>query len=105
MELENLTVRKLVQGFDVHVAINYEIRDANAKIIEKQETNDAGEMSINRKRDYHLGLGPCKLPASLAPGQYHLRISVSDLNDKSMQYAAEQIPFTIIPSSVAAGTE
>ena len=98
MELENPTARRTVDGYEVNVAISYEILDSHAKIIVKQDAGTPGERTLSRKRDFRLGLGPCKLPTSIAPGQYQLRISVSDLNDDSMQYAAEQIPFRVIPS-------
>ena len=99
MELENPTVRPLADGFAVSVAISYEIRDTKGNIVDKQDAGSPAEKTLTRKRDYRLGLGPCKLPTSLSPGEYRLRIAVSDLNDTSVQYAEEMIPFRIAPSS------
>ena len=107
MEIENPVVRRdaVSNGFEVCVAISYEIRDSNAKVVAKQDVGKPAEMTLSRKRDYALAIGsgpiPALLPASLAPGQYHLRISMTDMNDKSMQYAEEQIPFRVVPSSEA----
>jgi hypothetical protein len=100
MELENPTVGKVSDGFEVSVAISYEIRDAHANVVVKQEGGKPAERSLSRKRDYCLSISGT-LPASLPPGQYQLRINVTDLNDDSMQYAEEQISFRVAPSSAS----
>jgi len=97
MEIDNPTVRRIPDGFEVGVSLSYEIRDAHAAIVDRRELGPSGERSLSRKRDYALAV-PGTLPPSLAPGQYHLRINVTDLNDDSMQYAEEQIPFRVAPS-------
>jgi len=96
IEIENPVVRS-ADGFDVSVAISYEIRDIHANVVAKQDAGKPAERTLSRKRDYCLAI-PGTLPTSLAPGQYQLRINVTDLNDDSMQYAEEQIPLKIIPS-------
>jgi len=99
MEMDNLVVRRVVadDGFEVNWALNYEIRDANANIVVKQDLGKPGERMLSRKRD-HFHIVSDTLPTSLSPGQYHLRISLTDLNDDSMQYAEEQITFRVAPS-------
>ena len=101
IEIEHPAVRRIPDGYEVSVAISYEIRDAHANIVVRQDMGKPTERSLSRKRDYALAF-PGTIPASFAPGQYQLRINVTDLNDDSMQYAEEQIPFRIAPS-VATG--
>ena len=98
MEMDNLVVRRVAadDGFEVNWALNYEIRDANANIVVKQDLGKSGERMLSRKRD-HFHIVSDTLPTSLSPGQYHLRISLTDLNDDSMQYAEEQIQFRVAP--------
>ena len=96
LELDNPTVRRTVDGFEVAVSISYEIRDSRANVVAKMNIGPAVDRTLSRKRDYGLGF-PGSLPTSLAPGQYQLRVSVTDMNDDSMQYAEEQIPLKIVP--------
>jgi len=98
MEVENLTVNKITDGFEVGVSVSYEILDENAKVVLKQDAGRPAMRTLSRKRDYHLTI-PGTIPTSLAPGQYHIRVSTTDLNDDSMQFAQEQIPFRVVPSS------
>ena len=97
MEIENPLVRRIPDGFEVSVAISYEIRDEHANIVAREDRGKPSERSLSRKRDYALAF-PGTIPTSFAPGQYQLRISVTDLNDDSMQFAEEQIPFRVAPS-------
>jgi len=97
IELDNPTIRRTGDGYEVSIAIGYEIRDSQANVVAKVDVGKPAERTISRKRDYSIGF-PGTLPTSLAPGQYQLRLSVTDLNDDSMQYAEEQIPFKVIPS-------
>jgi len=96
IEIENPVVRP-ANGFEVSVAISYEIRDIHANVVVQQDAGKPAERTLSRKRDYCLTI-PGTLPTSLAPGQYQLRINVTDLNDDSMQYAEEQIPLKVVPS-------
>ena len=102
MEIENPSMRRFTDrigdGFEVGVAISYEIRDAHARVVVRQDAGKPAERSLSRKRDFAMTVGPIPLPTSLPPGQYQLRISVTDLNDDSMQYTEEQIPFRIAPT-------
>ena len=97
MEIDNPTVRRIPDGYEVGVSLSYEIRDAHAVVVFRQDLPPSGERSLSRKRDYALRV-PGTLPPSLAPGQYQLRISITDLHDDSMQHAEEQIPFRVLPS-------
>ena len=105
MEIENPVVRRdaVAKGYEICVSLSYEIRDANAKVVVKKEIGTLPEMTLSRKRDFALAIGtgpvPTMLPSSLPPGQYYLRINMIDMNDSSMQYAEEQIPFRVVPSS------
>jgi len=100
VEIENPSVRRVPDGFEVSYAISYEIRDSHARVVDRKEIGEQGERAVTRKRDYWIPVRG-KIPESLAPGQYHLRISMIDLNDDSMQYAEEQIPFRVAPSLTA----
>jgi len=100
IEIDNPSVRRIPDGFEVSVSISYEIRDAHGSIVVREDMGSPSERSLSRKRDYALAF-PGTIPISLAPGQYHLRISVTDLNDDSMQFAEEQIPLRIAPSLAA----
>jgi len=97
LELENPTVKKIPDGFEVNAKIDYEIRDVHAKVVFKQSLDAGVDRSFAPKRDFCLGF-PGVLPESLTPGQYQLRVSVTDLNDTSMHYAEEQIPLRIVPA-------
>jgi hypothetical protein len=96
VELENSTVRRTQQGFNVSLSISYEIRDMSAKILQKIDHLNAQETTPSQKRDYCVGFR-VQLPENMPPGQYQLRISVTDLNDEAMQYSEEQIPFKVVP--------
>jgi hypothetical protein len=98
VEIENPTVHRVPDGFEVSVAISYEILDDNANVHSRREVGKPSERSLSRKRDYNLGI-PGTIPASLAPGQYFLRVSITDLNDASMRFAEEQISFRVVPST------
>ena len=98
IELENPKVKKTPDGFEVSVAVSFEIRDENANIVIKQDADKAQLSTASRKRDYNLGVGPIKLPPTLSPGLYQLKISIIDLNGDALQCADEQIPFRIIPA-------
>jgi hypothetical protein len=97
MEVENLTVRNTSEGFNISLSMSYEIRDASANIVVKQEAGKPALSTQSRKQDYCLNLKGA-IPQTLSPGQYQLRISMTDLNDDTMQYAEEQIPFKVAPS-------
>ena len=98
VEMENLTVNKTTDGFEVGAAISYEILDEDAKVVLKKDAGRPAERTLSRTRDHCLSI-PGTIPTALAPGQYQLRISLTDLNDDSMQFAQEQIPFRVVPSS------
>jgi hypothetical protein len=100
VEPENLTVQTTGDGFEVKVAISYEIRDVHANVVAKEIVGKPVEMTLSRKREYFMGISS-ELPANLVPGQYHMRISMTDLNDPTMHYAEEQIPFRVVPASAS----
>ena len=96
-EIENPTVNR-TDMFETCVLISYEIRDDRAAVIVKQDGGEPSiERSLTRKRDYCLEITGL-LPASLPPGQYQLRVNITDLNDRSMQYAQESLDFKIVPT-------
>jgi hypothetical protein len=97
LELENPTVRKVSDGFEAYAKIDCEIRDTHAKIVNRQGMEPGIDHSYTPKRDYCMEFRGI-FPESLPPGQYHLRISVTDLNDATKHYAEEQIPFRIVPA-------
>ena len=103
LEIENLVVyrSKAAEGFEFGVAVKYEIWDSNAKVVANRDIGKSMDSTLSRKRDFCLGI-PDTLPTNLSPGQYNLRISVTDLNDDSMRYAEEQIPFRVVPSQQGA---
>lgn len=96
MELENPSIRTTAQGFNVSASIRYEILDKSANVVEKSDKIPVEETTPSQKRDYCIHL-PIFLPKSLAPGQYQLRINVTDMNSEKLQYAEEQIPLRIQP--------
>jgi hypothetical protein len=100
LEIDNPSVRPITDGYEMGVSISYEVRDARAALVYKQDLGPQDQRMISRKHDYALAL-PLVFPTSLAPGQYQLRINVTDINDDSMQYAEDHIPFRIIPSANA----
>ena len=103
LEIENLVVNrsKAAEGYEFGAAVKYEIWDSNAKVVANRDIGKSTGSTLSRKRDFCLGF-PDTLPTNLSPGQYNLRISVTDLNDDAMRYAEEQIPFRVVPSQ---GTE
>lgn len=101
MELENPTIRTTAQGFNVSASIRYEILDKTANIVEKSDKIPVEETTPSQKRDYCIHL-PIFLPKSLEPGQYQLRINVTDMNSEKLQYTEEQIPLRVLPALVSA---
>jgi hypothetical protein len=96
MELENPTVRHTQYGFNVSASVSYEIRDRTANVLHKINHIPVEETTPSQKRDYCIGLRVL-LPEKIPPGQYQLRVSVTDMNDEAMPYAEEQVPFKVIP--------
>ncbi|MDR1964062.1 MAG: hypothetical protein LBQ50_09820 [Planctomycetaceae bacterium] len=96
MELENPTVRHTQQGFNVSASVSYEIRDRTANVLQKIDRIAVQETTPSQKRDYCIGLRVA-LPEKIPPGSYQLRVSVTDMNDETMPYAEEQVPFKVIP--------
>lgn len=97
MELENPTIRRLTQGYNVKTTISYEIRDTASNVVLKKDCkNPVEETTPSRKRDYCIRLF-VELPKALPHGQYQLRVSVTDMNSESLHYAEEQIPFKVVP--------
>lgn len=94
LELDNPTIRRSNHGFNVRASLSYEIRDSGARIVEKKDNISAEETSPSQKRDYCIHC-PIQLPPSLAPGQYQLRVNVTDMNSEGLQYAEEQISFRV----------
>ena len=97
MEFEYPTARPVADGFEYSVSLSYDIRDIHGHI---QHRNDLGPMttrSLSHRRDQCMEIAGT-MPISLAPGQYFLRISMTDLNDDSQQHTEEQIPFRIAPA-------
>jgi hypothetical protein len=102
LEMDNLVVRRTAtaDGFVSGVAINYEIRDSNAKVVARRDIGKSADSTLSRKRDFAVAF-PDEFPAHLPPGQYKLRISVTDLNDDTMPVADETIEFKVLPSQEA----
>ncbi|MDR2116540.1 MAG: hypothetical protein LBP87_09175 [Planctomycetaceae bacterium] len=96
MELENPTIRHTQLGYNVSATVSYEIRDRAANVLQKVDHIAVQETTPSQKRDYCIGLWVL-LPEKIPPGQYQLRISVTDMNDEAMSYAEEQVPFKVIP--------
>jgi len=97
MDIENPTVHRS-DMYETCWAYSYEIRDERANRIVKHEGGQpAGENSLNRKRDYFFVL-PGVIPASTPPGHYQLLINITDLNDKSRQFAVERLDFRVVPA-------
>ncbi|MDR2755962.1 MAG: hypothetical protein LBC20_09665 [Planctomycetaceae bacterium] len=96
MELENPTIRLTQHGYNVSATVSYEIRDKTANVLQKVDRIAVQETTPSQKRDYCIGLWVL-LPEKILPGQYQLRVSVTDINDEAMSYAEEQVPFKVIP--------
>ncbi|MGL4594445.1 MAG: hypothetical protein ACRCUY_06915 [Thermoguttaceae bacterium] len=94
MELENPSIRQIAKGYNVQTSISYEIRDGAASVVAKKDNIVAEETTPSQKHDYCIGL-TVPLSENLPAGRYQLRINVTDMNDPTMQYAEEQIPFRI----------
>jgi hypothetical protein len=99
LELENPSVRRTGGGYNVSASVSYEIRSNSGSVLEKYSDIAIQSSLPNQRRDYYVHL-KIPLPESISPGEYQLRISVTDLNDESMQFAEEQIPFKVIPKPV-----
>ncbi|MDR0704187.1 MAG: hypothetical protein LBF88_04290 [Planctomycetaceae bacterium] len=96
MELENPTIRHTQHGFYVSTSVSYEIRDRTANVLHKINHIPVEETVLSQRRDYCIGLR-VRLPEKIPPGQYQLRVNVTDMNDEAMSYAEEQVPFKVIP--------
>ncbi|MDR2438546.1 MAG: hypothetical protein LBE12_04110 [Planctomycetaceae bacterium] len=96
MELENPTVRHIQHGYNVSATVSYEIRDRAAAVLQKVDHVAVQETTPSQKRDYCIGLRVL-LPEKIPPGQYQLRVNVTDMNDEARSYTEEQVPFKVIP--------
>ncbi|MDR0327828.1 MAG: hypothetical protein LBI05_05990 [Planctomycetaceae bacterium] len=99
MEIENPVVRSAAggEGYEINMAISYEIRDSKAKTVVSKDMGTPGSRTLSRSRD-HFHVMSDTLPKNLSPGEYRLRLTFTDLNDDSMQYAEEMISFRVVPS-------
>ncbi len=98
VELENPTVRLLAEGHGISVSFSYEVRNETGEIVHKASGSPIQEVSLSRKRDY-FGTIFVELPRTLVNGNYHLRVCVNDMFSDSLQYAEEQLPIRVVPSS------
>ncbi|MCL2742566.1 MAG: hypothetical protein FWE67_01800 [Planctomycetaceae bacterium] len=94
LELENPVIKRSAKGYNVSVAITYEIRDMTANIIERSDKIHAEDTAPSLRRDHCIHF-KVFLPKTLPQGQYQLRVNVTDMNSDSMQYAEEQIPLRV----------
>ena len=97
VEIENPTVKRTQDMYEVVAAISYKIIDEDTRVIERIDLGQSREGSISRKRDYCFGFDGT-IPANLSPGQYFLRVSITDLHDPAKRFADEQIPFRVVPA-------
>lgn len=93
-ELENITIRESSQGFNVKTSSTYEIRDADANVIAREEKITAESTSRSRCRDNCVAI-QFQIPRTADPGRYFLKIIVNDQNHDMLQSAEDQIPFRI----------
>ncbi|MDR3182112.1 MAG: hypothetical protein LBT89_04185 [Planctomycetaceae bacterium] len=98
MELDYPTIRRTADGYNICVALSYELRDASANVVAKQDAAKPTLTTMSRKQDFCLTLAGV-IPKTLQPGTYQLRISLTDLNDDTMQYTEEQIPLKVAPAT------
>ena len=103
VEVENPMVRE-TDMYEICISTSYVILDSRANTVASSgAAQPGGEMFVSRKRDFYTGIHGV-VPASLPPGEYQLRINLTDLNDPARQYADEQIPFRVVPSMDGMGT-
>ncbi len=100
LELENPTIRRTGDGYNVSASLSYEIRSNSGNVLDKVSNIAIQSASPSQRRDYYVHLR-VKLPDDISQGDYQLRISVTDLNDEAMQFAEEQISFKVIPTPVS----
>ncbi|MDR0871491.1 MAG: hypothetical protein LBN39_11940 [Planctomycetaceae bacterium] len=100
MELENPTIRRTGQGYNVAVSMSYEILDATGNVLEKVNNIAVECTTPGPRRDHFVNL-KVSLPKTLQTGSHQLRLNVTDTNNESLDYAEEQIPFKIVPSADA----
>ncbi|GHT09763.1 hypothetical protein FACS1894170_00900 [Planctomycetales bacterium] len=98
MELDNPTIRRTADGHNISVALSYELRDGSANVVFKQDAGKPTLTTQSRKQDFCLAIEG-QIPKTLQPGTYQLRISLTDLNDDTMQYTEEQIPLKVAPAT------
>ena len=99
LELENPTVRRTAEGYNVSASLSYEIRSPSGSVLDKYADIGIQSSSPSRRRDYFAHL-KVAIPEALSPGGYLLRISVTDLNDESLRFSEEQIPLTVLPKPI-----
>ena len=102
LELENPSVRRTGDGFNVSASLSYEIRSNSGNVIDKCSNISIQSSSPSQRRDYYVHLR-VTLPEDISQGDYQLRICVTDLNDETMQFAEEQISMKVMPPQVRDG--
>jgi hypothetical protein len=98
MELDYPAIRRTADGYNICVALSYELRDASANVVAAQEAVKPTLTTLSRKQDFCVELKG-QIPKTLKPGTYQLRISLSDLNSDTLQYTEEQIPLKVAPAT------
>lgn len=76
-ELENVTSKKVREGFETKVRGTYEIRDSQGKRVLEQALPMEPDISSSQRRDFFL-VYMIYMPANIAPGKYELILTMED---------------------------
>lgn len=91
-EIENFRTQQTADGYYTSLRSSYEIVDASGRQVMGRESTATEDYCQRPRRDYFIGCD-FRLPGSLRPGQYALRLTVEDL--KTGKSGQASIEFTI----------
>lgn len=76
-EIDNVTSKKIREGFETKVRGTYEIRDSQGKRVFEQVLPMEPDISSSQRRDFFL-VYMIYMPANIAPGKYELILTMED---------------------------
>lgn len=93
-ELENVSTKKLSDGYFTKVGSRYEIIDANGNSVVKHDCNVCEDLCRSRRRDVYIWIS-IDLPTTLYPGRYVVQLTITDMNHPNLQMDQERCELVI----------
>ena len=92
-EVENFRSDSTKEGYRTALATSYEVVDANGQRVDGRQFPEVEDVCQNQRRDFHMQYGVA-LPTRIYPGEYQLRLIVTD--QLSHKIGQASVPFVIV---------